>query len=149
MNIESFSDKQIKKRIYGFSAAAVISAGVAAGGIYGWVKQTENPLSQSCRALTSESLDLETKLFNEGTLGADGGLILNRYLEIRNPDDPRLKDLGQFKNQRDHVCADSRAADQASNAPWVRMGAIGGVVISIACLTNALSFGKLLNKRTV
>ena len=72
-------------------------------------------------------------------MGSDGGLIV-RYLEIRNPDDPRLRTWGQLKNEKDKVCAEAQKHYQESPDAFVRMAALGGSIFSLFSIQQLLFF---------
>lgn len=146
MLVESSSREQLKSRVIGWTVATIVSAGLAAGGIYGWSKEGENPLNQQCSHLGSQVSALETDLFQTGTLGSDGGLII-RYLEIRNPDDPRLRIWGQLKNEKDQVCAEAQKKYNDSFQPYFREAAIIGGAVTLLGITTFLSFKKRLGRK--
>lgn len=147
MTIESISKEDVKTRAMGWAVATVLSTAVAAGGIYGWIRQTETPLAQQCSDLRAQTLDLESQLFDEGVLGSDGGLIV-RYLEVRKPDDARLRAWGELKNRRDKVCGEYTRQDRQSWDALTRIAAIGGAAFGLFSLQSSIFFNRRLRRNT-
>lgn len=145
MLVESLSREQLKSRVVGWTVATIVSAGLAAGGVYGWSKEGENPLNQQCLRLSEQVSTLETDLLQSGTLGSDGGLLV-RYLEIRNLDDPRLRIWGQLKNERDQVCADAQKKYNDLFQPYLRMATIMGGAVTLLGITTLLGFKRRLGR---
>ncbi|MBI2338669.1 hypothetical protein HYU95_05815 [Candidatus Daviesbacteria bacterium] len=147
MSLESLSGPEIRRRIVGWSVVTAAATTLTVMGIYDWMRQSDSSLSQQCSALNAATYDLEKELFQDGTLGSDGGLIV-RYLEVRKPDDSRLRDWGRLKNEKDRICAEDRRSDDQSFNFLARMGALGGGAFVLLGIQNILNFRHLLRRNS-
>ena len=146
MLVESLSSKQLKSRAVGWAVATAVSAALFTEGVYGWSKEGEKPLSQQCQALESQVSGLGTDLLQSGTLGWNSGLIF-RSLDIRNPDDPRLRTWGQLKNEKDRVCNELQREYINSFEPLVHMAAIVGGTFTLLGIKMFLDFKRALSRK--
>ena len=81
--------------------ATTLIAGATSGiAIKSEVNRQNDPAHQSHHELYNRIYSLQTDLAKSGTLGSNGALLFPQA-EVRIPDDPRLKELGQLKNQYD------------------------------------------------
>lgn len=100
-NVES--DRGIGQHVNGLRVltAATILTGIASGvAIKSAIDFLTSPEQKINQQLLNRIQTINTELSDSGTLGSEGSLLFPR-LEVRIPDDPRLKELGQLKNQYD------------------------------------------------
>lgn len=138
MSAEALRHIDYKKIQRGWMIATVVSAGLGYYGIKeGFVEPPSDPVGVECSDLTTQAYRLETQLFNDGTLGSDGGLIV-RYLEIRNPVDPRIPEWGALKNRRDRICAQAQRNYQSSFGGLIRGAGLLGAAVTLLGIQRVL-----------
>lgn len=141
-----------KKILIGWYIATSISAIATAAGFYGCSRQQETSQHQLCQTLSTRVYSLEQALFDRGTLGSDGGLVI-RYLEVRNPDDPNLREWGQMKNEMDKQCALASQENRQFLNEATRIVAMLGLAVTllgtrqIPYFRRAVRIGELRNKQ--
>lgn len=128
-----------------WALATAVAASVSIGGAAALFFLPKEPDQHLCTALTIQSGVLERTLFEQGTLGSEGGLLI-RTIEIRDPTDPRVAELGQLKNQRDRACALAKSEYDHSWKPSAMVAAIFGGTITLFGLMQIRDFRRAANR---